>query len=126
MLDVLKTTVQVFEEKILRGALNMISPDVMIQDGKGTVLVSSEDGETKENMNKNLSVRFFYLPNNHTALTCNFHIMQDFGISDGTRLRCEDFHQEYDLNVTIAHRYPINNYLCLQFSYSCLSFTENI
>jgi ubiquitin-like 1-activating enzyme E1 B len=35
----------------------MISPDVMVDDGKGTVLISSEEGETTENMTKLLSVR---------------------------------------------------------------------
>lgn len=56
MLNVSQMTVQMFEEKILRGALNMISPDVMVQDGKGTVLISSEEDETKENLSKFLSV----------------------------------------------------------------------
>ncbi len=56
MLNVSQMTVQMFEEKILRGALNMISPDVMVQDGKGTVLISSEEDETKENSSKFLSV----------------------------------------------------------------------
>jgi ubiquitin-like 1-activating enzyme E1 B len=50
-------TVQSFEDKVLRGALHMISPDVMVDDGKGTVLISSEEGETTENMTKLLSVR---------------------------------------------------------------------
>lgn len=83
LLNVNQMTVQAFEEKILRGALNMISPDVMVDDGKGTVLISSDEDETKDNLIKSLS---------------------DFNICDGTRLRCEDFHQEYNLNITIAHR----------------------
>ncbi|XP_032781296.2 SUMO-activating enzyme subunit 2 isoform X1 [Daphnia magna] len=83
LLNVSQMTVQSFEDKVLRGALHMISPDVMVDDGKGTVLISSEEGETTENMSKSLS---------------------DFNISDGTRLRCEDFHQEYDLNITIIDR----------------------
>ncbi|XP_057369356.1 SUMO-activating enzyme subunit 2-like [Daphnia carinata] len=83
LLSVGQMTVQSFEDKVLRGALHMISPDVMVDDGKGTVLISSEEGETTENMIKFLS---------------------DFNISDGTRLRCEDFHQEYDLNITIIDR----------------------
>ncbi|KAI9555299.1 hypothetical protein GHT06_017814 [Daphnia sinensis] len=83
LLNVSQMTVQSFEDKVLRGALHMISPDVMVDDGKGTVLISSEEGETTENMTK---------------------VLSDFNISDGTRLRCEDFHQEYDLNITIIHR----------------------
>ena len=51
-------TVQTFEEKILRGALNMISPDVMVDDGKGTVLISSDEDETKDNLTKSLSVSY--------------------------------------------------------------------
>lgn len=50
-------TVQSFEEKVLRGALHMISPDVMVDDGKGTVLISSEEGETTGNMSKFLLVK---------------------------------------------------------------------
>ena len=64
MLNVSQMTVQMFEEKILRGALNMISPDVMVQDGKGTVLISSEEDETKDNLSKFLAVsptRFYNL-----------------------------------------------------------------
>lgn len=57
LLNVSQMTVQSFEEKVLRGALHMISPDVMVDDGKGTVLISSEEGETTENMTKLLSVR---------------------------------------------------------------------
>ena len=54
-------TVQVFEEKILRGALNMISPDVMVDDGKGTVLISSDEDETTDNLSKFLSVSIIVL-----------------------------------------------------------------
>jgi ubiquitin-like 1-activating enzyme E1 B len=54
-------TVQTFEEKILRGALNMISPDVMVDDGKGTVLISSDEDETKDNLAKSLSVSYIKL-----------------------------------------------------------------
>ena len=64
-------TVQLFEEKVLKGALNMISPDVMVDDGKGTVLISSEEGETTANMNKLLAVS----RNLHDSLT--FHIFID-------------------------------------------------
>ena len=60
LLNVSQMTVQSFEEKVLRGALHMISPDVMVSDGKGTVLISSEEGETAENMNKLLSVSFYH------------------------------------------------------------------
>ena len=58
LVNVSQMTVQSFDEKVLRGALHMISPDVMVDDGKGTVLISSEEGETTGNMMKLLSVRF--------------------------------------------------------------------
>jgi len=83
LLNVTQMTVLSFQEKVLRASLNMISPDVMIDDGKGTVLISSEEDETEDNLPKFLSV---------------------FNVADGTRLRCEDFHQEYNLIITIAQR----------------------
>jgi len=83
LLNVNQMTVLSFQEKVLRGALNMMSADVMVDDGKGTVLISSEEDETADNLPKFLSA---------------------FNIVDGTRLRCEDFLQEYNLNVTISHR----------------------
>ena len=58
LLNVSQMTVQSFEEKVLRASLNMISPDVMIDDGKGTVLISSEEDETTDNMSKLLSVSY--------------------------------------------------------------------
>ena len=62
LLNVSTMTVQSFEDKVLKGALNMLSPDVMIDDGKGTVLISSEEDETTDNMIKFLSVnRFLFL-----------------------------------------------------------------
>jgi len=54
-------TVLSFQEKILRASLNMISPDVMIDDGKGTVLLSSEEDETEDNLPKLLSVSLLLL-----------------------------------------------------------------
>ena len=35
-------TVRSFEERILKGALNMVAPDAEI-DGKGVILISSEE-----------------------------------------------------------------------------------
>lgn len=95
-------TVQSFEEKVLRGALNMISADVVIE-GKGTVLISSDGDETKDNLPKLLSVAFTF-SNPFFVMVQLFFWFQDFGIQDGTRLQCDDFHQEYNLNITICHR----------------------
>merc|ERR1712181_15642 len=70
-------TVRSFEERILKGALNMVAPDAEI-DGKGVIILSSEEGETEENMDKPLSA---------------------FGLADGGVLSCDDFLQNYTLRV---------------------------
>ncbi|KAK7114229.1 hypothetical protein V1264_000319 [Littorina saxatilis] len=70
------------QDKVLKSYLGMVAPDVEIDDGKGTIIISSEEGETEENNDKFLS---------------------DFGIRNGTRLKCDDFLQVYSLVVTIAH-----------------------
>lgn len=44
------------KDKILRGALAMAAPDVEVVDGRGTILISSEEGETQENNDKLLKV----------------------------------------------------------------------
>lgn len=75
-------TVKMLEEKVLKSQLNMIAPDVEIDDGKGTILISSEEGETEENGDKFLSC---------------------FHIEDGSRLKCDDFLQNYTLIVNISH-----------------------
>ncbi|XP_047494329.1 SUMO-activating enzyme subunit 2-like [Penaeus chinensis] len=81
-LNVEKITVKVLEDRILKSALNMIAPDVEICDGKGTILISSEEGETEANNDK---------------------LLKDFGIQEGTRLNCDDFLQNYTLVVNVIH-----------------------
>lgn len=81
-LNVEKTTVKTLEERILKAALNMVAPDVEISDGKGTILISSEEGETEANNDK---------------------LLKDFGIMDGTRLNCDDFLQNYTVTVNVIH-----------------------
>jgi ubiquitin-like 1-activating enzyme E1 B len=81
-LNVGKITVKTFEDKILKGGLGMVAPDVEIDDGKGTIIISSEEGETEGNAGKLLS---------------------DFHITTGSRLKCDDFLQVYDLVVNIFH-----------------------
>jgi len=75
-------TVKAFEERILKGALNMIAPDAEIE-GKGIVMISSdpEDG-TDANNDKSLSA---------------------LGIVDGSVLQCDDFLQNYNLKVYMWH-----------------------
>lgn len=75
-------TVKNLEEKILKGQLHMVAPDVEIDDGKGTILISSEEGETEDNKEKFLS---------------------DFGIRNGTRLKCDDFLQNFEIIINIVY-----------------------
>ncbi|BFZ19816.1 hypothetical protein BsWGS_22855 [Bradybaena similaris] len=82
VLNTTKTTIRALQDKILKGHLNMIAPDVEIDDGKGTIIISSEEGETEENNDKFLS---------------------DFGVGNNTRLKCDDFLQNYNLIVTVVH-----------------------
>jgi ubiquitin-like 1-activating enzyme E1 B len=76
-------TVRVLQDAVLKGGFGMVAPDVEIDDGKGTIVISSEEDETEEN-----------LP----------HILCDFGIVHGTRLKADDFLQNYQLIVNIVHR----------------------
>ncbi|KAK6184729.1 hypothetical protein SNE40_007138 [Patella caerulea] len=82
VLNTQKITIKFLEEKILKGDLGMVAPDVEIDNGMGTIIISSEEGETEENNEKLLS---------------------SFGIINGSRLKCDDFLQNYNLNITIAH-----------------------
>lgn len=56
--DVNSMTVKDLEEQVLKKTLNMVAPDVIL-DGKGTVIISSEEGETSENNPKKLGVSYF-------------------------------------------------------------------
>jgi ubiquitin-like 1-activating enzyme E1 B len=46
-LNVNAFTVKQFETKILKQELNMVQPDVEIDDGTGRIIISSEEGETE-------------------------------------------------------------------------------
>uniref|UniRef100_A0A8C4Z0H4 SUMO-activating enzyme subunit 2 n=1 Tax=Gadus morhua TaxID=8049 RepID=A0A8C4Z0H4_GADMO len=81
-LNVLKTTVLALQDRILKERFGMVAPDVNIEDGKGTILISSEEGETDANNGKFLS---------------------DFGIRNGSRLQSDDFLQDYTLLINVLH-----------------------
>ncbi|XP_046890534.1 SUMO-activating enzyme subunit 2 [Hypomesus transpacificus] len=81
-LNVHKTFVLSLQDKILKEKFGMVAPDVQIEDGKGTILISSEEGETEGNNSKYLS---------------------DFGIRNGSRLQVDDFLQDYTLLVNVLH-----------------------
>lgn len=79
-------TIKMFQERILKGALNMISPDAEIE-GKGVILISSElddDGLPETECN-------------------NDKFLKDFGLVDGNVLVCDDFLQNYNLKVYLWH-----------------------
>jgi ubiquitin-like 1-activating enzyme E1 B len=80
--DVNAMTVKDLEDEVLKKTLNMVAPDVIL-DGKGTVVISSEEGETEENNPKKLG---------------------ELGITDGSILNVDDFVQNYKLSVTINQR----------------------
>ena len=80
--DTKKMTIAELDETVLKGRLNMLEPDAMI-DGKGVVVISSEEGETEQNRDK---------------------ILEELGIKDGTILKVDDFQQNYSLTVTVVHR----------------------
>uniref|UniRef100_A0A8C7IPD5 SUMO-activating enzyme subunit 2 n=1 Tax=Oncorhynchus kisutch TaxID=8019 RepID=A0A8C7IPD5_ONCKI len=81
-LNVHNTLVLALQDKILKEKFGMVAPDVQIEDGKGTILISSEEGETEANNSKFLS---------------------DFGIRHGSRLQVDDFLQDYTLLVNVIH-----------------------
>ncbi|XP_063700607.1 SUMO-activating enzyme subunit 2 [Culicoides brevitarsis] len=81
--DTEKITVGEFRDTIMIQALNMINPDVMMEDGKGTIVISSEEGETDCNLEKKL---------------------KELNIVDGSILKADDFLQNYELTITILHK----------------------
>ncbi|XP_053557401.1 SUMO-activating enzyme subunit 2 [Bombina bombina] len=81
-LNVHNVTVQSLQDKILKEKFAMVAPDVQIEDGKGTILISSEIGETDANNHRKIS---------------------EFGIRNGSRLQADDFLQDYTLLINILH-----------------------
>jgi len=81
-LNVEKMTVGAFEEKVLKARFGMVAPDAEIDDGKGTILISSEEGETESNMSKTLS---------------------SFITGESVCFKADDFLQNYNLNVWLHH-----------------------
>lgn len=75
-------TVKELRDDILIKEMNMIDPDVMI-DGKGIIVISSEEGETECNEEK---------------------LLKEMNIVDGCILKAEDFFQNYELTITIIHK----------------------
>lgn len=80
----------------------MLAPDVDIQDGKGTILISSEEGETDGEWMDGCHCMCNCL---HTVVSENLSkCLAEFGIKDGTRLTADDFLQNYTLIINVIHR----------------------
>lgn len=75
-------TVKELRDDVLIKALNMVDPDVII-DGKGVIVISSEEGETEDNEGK---------------------LLKDLFIVDGCILKVDDFFQNYELSITVVHK----------------------
>ncbi|KAM7425991.1 E1 ubiquitin-activating protein uba2 [Porites harrisoni] len=81
-------TIKSLEEKILKERFGMVAPDVEIDDGKGSILISSEEGETEENLPKTLS---------------------EFIVGNSARLKADDFLQNYQLVLNVKHKENLEN-----------------
>lgn len=81
-LNTKQMTVGTFEDKVLKEQIRMAAPDVELDDGKGTIVISSEEGETDSNRAMHLA---------------------SLGVTHGSRLRCDDFLQNFKVTVNIIH-----------------------
>lgn len=75
-------TIKELRDEILIKEMNMVKPDVTL-DGLGTIVISSEEGETECNEGK---------------------LLKDLRIVDGCVLKVDDFFQNYELTITIIHK----------------------
>lgn len=81
-IDTKKVTVKSLRDDVLIKTLNMVEPDVTI-DGKGVIVISSEEGETESNDNI---------------------LLKDIQIVDGCILKADDYFQNYELSITVVHK----------------------
>lgn len=78
----------------------MVAPDVEIDDGKGTILVSSEEGETEGVRYLPVELRYVRIDSVAENLPRR---LAEFGVGDGSRLKCDDFLQNYQLVLAVMH-----------------------
>lgn len=98
--------------QILKNHFGMVAPDIEIDDGKGTILVSSEEGETE---GPSVCTPLSVLAKTPSDIMCSNFALSDnlprrlaeFGVADGCRLKCDDFLQNYQLILDLVHRYNI-------------------
>ncbi|CAI4230219.1 unnamed protein product [Auanema sp. JU1783] len=89
-------TIKTLEDVVLKGALLMLSPDVM-EKNNSRIIISSEEGETTDLQGKTLS---------------------EMMITNGVILACDDFLQKLEFNLFITHSDKLtpNEYEILQDS----------
>lgn len=80
-IDTKRMRIKELRDEVLVKTLNMLNPDVTVQSN-GSILISSEEGETECNDGKLLS---------------------ELNIVDGVILKCDDFFQNYELSIIISH-----------------------
>ncbi|XP_060660251.1 SUMO-activating enzyme subunit 2 [Drosophila nasuta] len=80
-IDTKRIQVKAFRDDVLIKTLNMVNPDVTVE-ATGSIVISSEEGETECNEQKLLS---------------------EMNIVDGVILKCDDFFQSYELSIIISH-----------------------
>uniref|UniRef100_A0A1A9V4S5 Ubiquitin/SUMO-activating enzyme ubiquitin-like domain-containing protein n=1 Tax=Glossina austeni TaxID=7395 RepID=A0A1A9V4S5_GLOAU len=79
--DTKRMRIKELRDEVLKKTLNMINPEVLI-DSKGVVVISWEEAETECNEEK---------------------FLNELDIVDGVILKCDDFFQNYELNIIIIH-----------------------
>jgi len=75
-------TVHSLADKVLKQRLNMVAPDVEVDDNSGRIIISSDEDETSGIQNKTLT---------------------ELNIQNGARLICDDFLQQYQMRLIIHH-----------------------
>ena len=90
-MDLNKTTLRTLEDRILKGNLAMVAPDAEIE-GKGVVLISSEDDGDIDPATKD-------------------KLLKDFGLTDGSILSCDDFLQDYNVKVFL-YQWWVHSIFC--------------
>ncbi|XP_017074125.1 SUMO-activating enzyme subunit 2 [Drosophila eugracilis] len=80
-IDTKRMRIKELRDEVLVKTLNMLNPDVTVQS-TGSILISSEEGETECNEGK---------------------ILSELNIVDGVILKCDDFFQNYELSIIISH-----------------------
>ncbi|VDP43995.1 unnamed protein product [Heligmosomoides polygyrus] len=80
-LNLSQMTVKAFEDKVLKGALNMVEPDVL-EVTTSRIIISSEEGETADLDQKFLS---------------------ELSIGNAPILMCDDFHQKLELQIVVQN-----------------------